>query len=341
MTATTATLPKAFVWRRLHSLMGLWLVLFLIEHLLTNSQAALLFGDDARGFVSMVNGLHNLPYLEAIELFLLGVPILFHLVLGIKYLLTSESNSGKSNGSKVSLPQYGRNRAYTWQRITSWILVFMLIGHIVKFRFLEYPTSVKQGSETLYFAKVNMDNGLYTLAERLGVQIYDKDAIEKEKYIYRQKDAKQTFREISEGFLEENSLGITGPALTNFDPQKQIVLNSMQRSEKNVEWVQALDHYSLKPGQVVVQAKDFGTASLLIVRDTFKNPIYVFLYTIFVVSACFHAFNGFWTFLITWGVVLKAISQRAMNKFAIFLMILLTLLGLAAVWGTYWINLRS
>lgn len=34
-------LPSAFIWRRAHSLTGLWLVLFLIEHLLTNSQAAL------------------------------------------------------------------------------------------------------------------------------------------------------------------------------------------------------------------------------------------------------------------------------------------------------------
>lgn len=68
MTAAAAAIPKAFIWRRLHSLMGLWLVLFLIEHLLTNSQAALWLGDNGRGFVNMVNAIHNLPYLEVIEL---------------------------------------------------------------------------------------------------------------------------------------------------------------------------------------------------------------------------------------------------------------------------------
>ena len=51
MTAATAVIPRAFIWRRLHSLMGLWLVLFLGEHLLTNSQAALWLGDNGKGFV--------------------------------------------------------------------------------------------------------------------------------------------------------------------------------------------------------------------------------------------------------------------------------------------------
>ena len=59
---STSTLPSAFIWRRVHSLMGLWLVLFLMEHLLTNSQAALLLGDNGKMFVQMVNGLHNLPF---------------------------------------------------------------------------------------------------------------------------------------------------------------------------------------------------------------------------------------------------------------------------------------
>jgi hypothetical protein len=72
----TYTLPRAFVWRRVHSLMGLWLALFLTEHLLTNSQAALLLGDNGGGFVRTVNWIHDLPYLQVIEVFLIGTPIL-------------------------------------------------------------------------------------------------------------------------------------------------------------------------------------------------------------------------------------------------------------------------
>src|SRR4026207_984938 len=109
-------LPSAFIWRRLHSLMGLWLVLFLMEHLFVNSQAALLLGENGKGFVRAVNAIHNLPYLQAIEVTLLGVPILIHLIWGIKYLLTSKSNSGKTDGSSPSLSKYARNHAYTWQR---------------------------------------------------------------------------------------------------------------------------------------------------------------------------------------------------------------------------------
>lgn len=85
--------PKSFIWRRLHSLMGLWLVLFLLEHLLTNSQAALWVGEDGRGFVKMVNSLHNLPYLQAIELGLLAVPFAIHMFWGVRYLMTSKANS--------------------------------------------------------------------------------------------------------------------------------------------------------------------------------------------------------------------------------------------------------
>ena len=106
----TYTLPRAFVWRRVHSLMGLWLALFLTEHLLTNSQAALLLGDNGGGFVRMVNLIHDLPYLPAIELFLIGTPILIHAVWGIKYLFTSKSNAKGSDGSKPALKEYKRNK---------------------------------------------------------------------------------------------------------------------------------------------------------------------------------------------------------------------------------------
>jgi succinate dehydrogenase / fumarate reductase, cytochrome b subunit len=298
MSSKSFSLPQAFVWRRLHSLMGLWLVLFLIEHLLVNSQAALWLGDNGKEFVSLVNGIHDLPYLQVIEILLLGIPILIHLIWGVKYLFTSEFNSYKTDGSKPSLPEYGRNRAYTWQRITSWILIVGLAGHIVKFRFLDYPTSADIGTVTpSYFVRVSMDNGLPSVARRLGVTLYNRSAIE---------DEEQKFQ-----------------------------------GEKRTEWINALTARALSEGEVIAQAQNFGTASLLAVRDTFKSPVYVGLYTIFVLAACFHAFNGFWTFLITWGVVLKVAAQKFMVNFAIGLMLLITFLGLIAIWGTYWLNLKS
>jgi succinate dehydrogenase / fumarate reductase cytochrome b subunit len=86
--------------------------------------------------------------------------------------------------------------------------------------------------------------------------------------------------------------------------------------------------------EVIAVTTSLGTATLLSVRDTFKSPIYVALYTIFVLAACFHAFNGLWTFMITWGLILKRASQKTMVSFCVGLMLLLAFLGLAAIWGT-------
>ncbi|KIA76522.1 hypothetical protein DB43_AD00010, partial [Parachlamydia acanthamoebae] len=55
----------------------------------------------------------------------------------------------------------------------------------------------------------------------------------------------------------------------------------------------------------------------------------------------YHGFNGLWTFMISWGVTLTALSQRYMRHLATALMVIVAFLGMAAIWGTYWINLKS
>jgi len=328
---TTVAIPREFIWRRLHSLMGLWLVLFLLEHLLTNSQAALLLGQNGQGFVRMVNSLHNLPYLEAIEIFLLGVPIAIHMVLGVKYLFTSKSNVRGSDGSKPSLGEYGRNRAYSWQRITSWILLIGIIGHVAKFRFLDYPASLSEGSSSSYFVRIHLDNGLYTLAPRLGFKVYDADMIRKERQALDLRKNEEALVEVAKSMT---------PA-QGYDPHMAIILSGAQKYQQKVQWVKMLEKKPLGPGEAIAVADSFGTASLLSVRDTFKSPTYVGLYTVFVLAACFHAFNGLWTFLITWGLVLRMPAQKGSSKFCWTLMGLIAFLGLAAVWGTYWVNLKT
>lgn len=278
-------LPSAFIWRRLHSLTGLFLVLYLIEHLLVNSQAALFVGDDGLGFVKAVNDIHDLPYLPFIEAFLLGVPILIHMVWGIRYLQTGEQNAYGSIGDKPYLPDYKRNQAYTWQRITSWILVFAIIAHVIHMRFLEYPKTVKVGGQKEFLVKVKEDAGLNSLAERLGFKIYTGDF----------------------------------PA----------------------HWQTTLQKKPLKTGEVAAISSSFGMAELLMVRETFKSPLMIALYTIFVLSACFHAFNGLWTFMISWGITLTERSQRWMRHLSNFLMVIVAFWGLAAIWGTFWINLKQ
>ena len=167
--------------------------------MLVNSQAALLLGDNARGFVDGVNAIHNLPYLQVIEIFLLGFPIAIHGVLGVKYLLTAKFNSVGSDGTKPAM-KYGRNRAFTWQRLTSWVLLVGIILHVAKFRFIDYPDSVNQGENSYYFIPVTVDKGLYTVAARLGVTLYSSNEITAERKEFEDRHEEQTLVDASKTF---------------------------------------------------------------------------------------------------------------------------------------------
>lgn len=333
MTSKVEKLPSAFVWRRLHSLTGFFLALFLIEHLLVNSQAALLLGESGRGFIKAVNAIHNLPYLQVIEIFLLGVPIFIHLVWGVRYLFTAKYNSLPNSG-KAPYLNYGRNHAYTWQRITSWILVVLLLFHIVKFRFVEYPSSINLGERSMYFVKVSIDNGLYTVADRIGVKLYDEVAIQQLYEEMEQRRGEAALLQIAEEIRQKPDTG-------QYEPQAALILQSAQKLEEKQRILNKLESICVNPGQIIAASENFGSASLLTVRDAFKNPIYIAIYTVFVLAACFHGFNGFWTFLLTWGWILNMASQKRMVKVALGLMFIIAFLGLSAVWGTYWLNLKQ
>lgn len=329
--ASSPPIPQAFVWRRLHSLTGIFLVLFLISHLFTNSQAALWIGDDGSGFVKAVNGIHNLPYLSLIEIGLLAVPILIHALWGIKYLRTGEMDSFTTDGTTPSLPEYSRNKAYSWQRITSYILLIAILAHVVQMRFMEYPTSAKIDNQEVYMLPVSLDQGLITLAHRLDVRLLSSKMIE-----YEKKNV-PTLSNASASRVGELLHSLPG-LFTPADPKTEI---SKMLQEQHQEWVKAAEARPLKEGEVLAIAPDFGTIELLLVRDTFKSPVMIALYTLFVLAACFHAFNGLWTSMITWGVTISESSQRAMLRFSTALMVIIAFLGLAAIWGTYWLNLNQ
>jgi len=157
---------------------------------------------------------------------------------------------------------------------------------VVKFRFLDYPSSINQGNHSHYFIRVDLDNGLYTVASRLGVTLYDIAGVEKEKLELKGLETEKTLLESSKNFSDFLTL----------DSNKEEILFSAQKYRQKQAYMNQLEKWSLKLGQVIAVANDFGTVSLPAVRDTFKNPIYVGLYTIFVLAACFHGFNGLWTF---------------------------------------------
>lgn len=346
MTASPSQeIPQAFVWRKLHSLTGIWLVGFVIFHLLTNSQAALFLGEDGSGFIRAVNSIHELPYLPLIELAILAVPILIHGIWGVVYLRQGKYNSFRSDGSTPYLPEYPRNHAYTWQRITSWLLLVGIIAHVIHMRFLEYPLSAPQGIgekgiERSYMVRVTEDSGLYTLSKRLGVQLYNAKSIqslEKQERTPPAQDLDATdkmkaFFSSLKGLFEKESKPVKG-----FSEKDEL---AAQKQKMQAEWFVALRQKPLKEGEVIAVSDNFGTAELLMVRDTFKMPMMIALYTLFVLATCFHSFNGLWTAMISWGITLSARSQRIMRTFTTFLMIVVALMGLSAVWLTYLINLK-
>jgi succinate dehydrogenase / fumarate reductase cytochrome b subunit len=311
-------IPKAFIWKRAHSLTGLWLVLFLISHLLTNSQAALLVGENGKGFVNAVNFIQGLPYLPIVEMLLIGIPFLIHGIWGILYLFTAKYNSFQTDGSSPSLPQYPLNQAYTWQRITSWILLVGIVAHVIHMRYIDYPTKASIGTEQSFMVRLDFDEGLYTLSERLGFEIYTPKDIEETK---------------------KHLLSLRTPAFAT--PASSDGLKFLQHKNEETNWLAALEERPLKKDQVIAVSKNFGLAELLMLRDTFKSPLMIILYSGLVLAACFHAFNGLWTFMISWGVTLTKASQDLMRKLAVSLMVLISFLGLAAIWGSYWINLYN
>ena len=270
-------LPRAFILRRLHSIVGLWLVVFLCEHFFVNSLAAIYAKDSGQGFIAMVNHIYKLPFLPVIEVVFLGIPFLIHMIWGTIYLITGKPNSFKTDGSSPALSQFKRNRAYTWQRITSWILLIGVVAHVVQLRFVEYPTHLMVDGQTHYMVKVSGDPGLNKLASNLDLELLD-----------------------------------VPPAGS---------------------------HLTLKPGQLFAVAKSPGAGFFLVVRNMFKRPVIVVLYSIFVLAAGFHALNGLWTALITWGITISTRSQKIAGLWTKSIMVLVLFLAMAAIWGTYWTTL--
>jgi succinate dehydrogenase / fumarate reductase, cytochrome b subunit len=322
-------IPREFIKRKLHSLFGLGLALFLTEHLLTNSEAALFLGEDGAGFVRMVNFIHSLPYLPFIEIMLIGLPLIFHAYWGIEYLLTSKQNSYNSSLDHPSLGEYKRNHKYTWQRITSWILLIGILAHVVQMRFYEYPKKVYTG-EHYYLVDAELDDGLITVSDRLNVKVFDKAMVNKEREVLNSKKSKYHYI-LNKEFKDEDANAF------NEDYKRKLLLT--QKIENGDEWVQTLESFDIASNEVVLVSEEIGTAFLLKVREVFKSNAMRLMYSLFVLAACFHAYNGLWTFFISWGFTMTEKSQRMSEVFCYVLMFTLAFLGLASIWGTYLFNL--
>lgn len=116
---------NSFIWRKLHSLLGIVPIgAFLLEHLLSNFEA--LKGPIAYG--DQVKFLNSLPLVRVLEWTFIFIPILYHAVYGVYIWLRGKSNV-------VYYPWAG-NWMYIAQRYTGLIAFAYIVQHVLRQRFM-------------------------------------------------------------------------------------------------------------------------------------------------------------------------------------------------------------
>ncbi|MBB3108393.1 succinate dehydrogenase / fumarate reductase cytochrome b subunit [Paenibacillus phyllosphaerae] len=111
---------NSYLARKIHSLLGVIpLGLFLIEHMITNFSA---YEGGPEAFKDSVTFLNELPLVFFLELFGIWLPLLFHGVYGLYVAYQSNLNTGRF--------QYGRNWAFTLQRISGVITFIFIVWHL-------------------------------------------------------------------------------------------------------------------------------------------------------------------------------------------------------------------
>lgn len=114
---------RSFVLRRLHSLSGVVPVgVFLVVHLWTNAKAL----SGPASFGDAVNEINSLPFLPAIEILGIFLPLAFHALYGVALAFRSQPNVGQYG--------YARNWLFVLQRVTGVIAFLFVLMHLKDFR---------------------------------------------------------------------------------------------------------------------------------------------------------------------------------------------------------------
>ncbi|WP_042146226.1 succinate dehydrogenase cytochrome b558 subunit [Paucisalibacillus sp. EB02] len=114
---------REYFYRRLHSLLGVVPIgLFMVQHLVINHFAV--YGEES--FNKAANFMHNLPFVLALEIFIIYLPILFHAILGVYIVFVAKNN----------VRRYGfvRNWLFFLQRITGIITLVFIAWHVFETR---------------------------------------------------------------------------------------------------------------------------------------------------------------------------------------------------------------
>lgn len=110
---------REFLYRRLHSLLGVIPIgIFVVQHLVVNH--FVVYGEDS--FNKAANFMADLPFVLALETFVIYLPILFHGILGV-YIVFVTRNNPRRYG-------YFRNWMFLLQRITGVLTFIFIVWHV-------------------------------------------------------------------------------------------------------------------------------------------------------------------------------------------------------------------
>ena len=114
---------RSFLWRKLFSLTGVVPVgTFVLFHLWENAKA--LQGREA--YLKTVHDIDTLPFITVLEVVLILAPLLFHAVLGLKFVLDARYNVGTYG--------YSRNWMFVLQRVTGVAALGFIGYHLYELR---------------------------------------------------------------------------------------------------------------------------------------------------------------------------------------------------------------
>ena len=85
--------------------------------------------------------------------------------------------------------------------------------------------------------------------------------------------------------------------------------------------------------QTRVQAAFGETVDFDMMAEIFSNPFMIGFYIVGIVSAIFHFANGLWSFAVSWGLTVSPKSQRIMTYVTLIIFVLLSYIGISAVFA--------
>ncbi len=114
---------REFLWRRLHSLLGIIPVgLFLTMHLFINFTAT----GGAESYNDATAVMEKIPFLILVEWIVIYIPLMFHAFYGVYIAFTATPNTGRFSTY--------RNWMFSLQRFTGVFLVIFIAWHIFQTR---------------------------------------------------------------------------------------------------------------------------------------------------------------------------------------------------------------